>query len=91
MDMDDFRLALLELQIVGLEGELELEPAELPGFKYAKGVKIEGEHKLLVKMDGDELIEVAILRRRGPRVMTPDEFFKEVGCSLYDGKGPRLS
>jgi hypothetical protein len=90
MYMDEFALALKELAILGVE-DIETEPAELPGFLYVKNVKIEGDHKLLLKVVDDVIKEVVLLRKKGPRRIDPEEFFRELGRAAYDGKGAKLS
>lgn len=84
MDLDDFHLALKELRLVG--AKLELEDAALPGFKRVMGVKVDGDHHLLIKLENGELTEVVKLHKKAPRRMDPDEFLEEVGRAAYDGE-----
>lgn len=92
MDRDDFRLALKELHI--LTGfDLDLEDADLPGFKYVKNVKLgsgDAAYRLCVRMRGSEILEVVKFHRKSPRRMSPEEFLKEVGLNIMDGKGATI-
>jgi hypothetical protein len=90
MDMEDFQLALRELEIIGVDVNIETEPAELPGFLYVKNVKVEGDHKLLIRIKDDEILEVVKLHRKSPRRMTPEAFVKEVGLNAMEGNGASI-
>ena len=69
MDLDDFHLAMKELKLVG--ARLELEDAPLPGFKRVKGVTIEGDHQLLLRIIDGDITEVVKLHKSSPRRMDP--------------------
>lgn len=83
MDLGDFKLALKEMKLI-LGVELELEPAILPGFQKVKNVKVEGDYQLLLRLDGEEVVEVVKLHRKKPRSIDPQEFIYEVRDAAFD-------
>lgn len=91
MDMDDFGLCLKELKLLGVDDTIGTKPAALPGFLEVIGVTIERPDQdpawLLIKVDGEEIVEVVVMRKKSPRKMTPEAFFQEVRSSAYDGNG----
>jgi len=89
MELRDFNLAMKEMKLI-LGAELETEPAALPGFLKVTNVKVEGEHQLLIRLDGDEITEVVKLHRKTPRKMDPEDFIYEVRESAFDGE-PTIS
>lgn len=94
MDMDDFGLCLKELKLLGVDDTVVTKPAVLPGFLEVEGVEIKntgGEPAwLLIKLEEGEIEEVVIMRKKSPRKMTPEAFFREVRSSAYDGNGAQL-
>lgn len=84
MDLDDLYLALKELKLVG--ARLELEDAPLPGFKRVKGVRVDGDHQLLLRIKDGQIVEVVKLHKKSPRRMDPDEFIEEVGRNACGGE-----
>lgn len=90
MDLVDFQLALKEMKLI-LGTELELEPAELPGFQRIKNVEVEGDHQLLLRLEGNEVVEVVKLHRKKPRSIDPEEFIYEVRDAAFDDGEASLS
>ncbi len=89
MNLEDFNLAMKEMKLI-LGTKLELEPAQLPGFQRIKNVVVEGEHQLLLRLNGSEIIEVVKLHRKTPRRIDPEDFLFEVRENAFGGK-PRIS
>lgn len=83
MWLEDFHLAMKELRLVG--ARLELEDSPLPGFKKVKGVRVDGEHALLLRIKNEEILEVVKLHKKSPRRMDPDRFIEEVGKAACSG------
>jgi len=89
MELRDFKLAMKEMKLI-LGTELKMEPGPLPGFLKVTNVKVEGEHQLLIRIKGDEILEVVKLHRKTPRRMDPEDFIYEVRESAFDGE-PEIS
>jgi hypothetical protein len=89
MELRDFKLALKEMKLI-LGAELTMEPAAIPGFLHVTNVKVEGNHQLLLRIKGDEILEVVKLHRKTPRRMDPEDFIYEVRESAFDGE-PKIS
>lgn len=88
-----FGLCLKEMKLLGVDG-IKMQPAAFPGFLEVKGVTLKkypkDPVKLCIKLDGEEIVELLLLRRKRPKKMTPEEFFQEIRSSAYDGDGARV-